>query len=89
MREANSALAHPDHNYEARLKLRKTGGTYMSRWMSRSPAKKENISQGLRRWREVPSEALQRKELRDALKRAMAALPQKYREVLVLRTSNT
>jgi RNA polymerase sigma-70 factor (ECF subfamily) len=36
-------------------------------------------------WREVPSEALQRKELRDALKRAMAALPSKYREVLILR----
>ena len=36
-------------------------------------------------WREIPSEALQRKELRAALKRAMAVLPQKYREVLVLR----
>jgi len=36
-------------------------------------------------WREVPSEALQRKELRDALKRALAELPPKYREVLVLR----
>ena len=36
-------------------------------------------------WREVPSEAAQRKELRDALKRAMSGLPPKYREVLVLR----
>jgi len=36
-------------------------------------------------WREIPSEALQRKELREALQRAMASLPEKYREVLILR----
>lgn len=36
-------------------------------------------------WREVPSEALQRKELREALKRAISLLPLKYREVLILR----
>ncbi len=36
-------------------------------------------------WREIPSEELQRKELRDALKRALDSLPSKYREVLILR----
>ena len=36
-------------------------------------------------WREIPSEALQRKQLRDALKRAIESLPTKYREVLVCR----
>jgi RNA polymerase sigma-70 factor (ECF subfamily) len=36
-------------------------------------------------WREIPSEALQRKELREALQRALASLPVKYREVLILR----
>jgi RNA polymerase sigma-70 factor (ECF subfamily) len=36
-------------------------------------------------WREVPSEALQRQELREALKRAIASLSLKYREVLILR----
>lgn len=36
-------------------------------------------------WREIPSEALQRAELKEALKRAIAALPLKYREVLILR----
>lgn len=36
-------------------------------------------------WREIPSEALHRKELREALQRAMASLPEKYREVLILR----
>jgi RNA polymerase sigma-70 factor (ECF subfamily) len=36
-------------------------------------------------WRDIPSEELQRKELRDALERAMAALGSKYREVLICR----
>jgi RNA polymerase sigma-70 factor, ECF subfamily len=36
-------------------------------------------------WREVPSEALQRSEFRDALMRAIARLPEKYREVFTLR----
>lgn len=36
-------------------------------------------------WREIPSEELQRKELQVALKRALDSLPQKYREVLILR----
>ena len=36
-------------------------------------------------WREIPSETLHRKELRNALQRALASLPAKYREVLILR----
>jgi RNA polymerase sigma-70 factor (ECF subfamily) len=36
-------------------------------------------------WRDIPSEELQRKELRDALKRALESLDAKYREVLILR----
>src|SRR6202049_131753 len=36
-------------------------------------------------WREIPSEALKRDELRNALKRALDTLPLKYREVLILR----
>jgi RNA polymerase sigma-70 factor (ECF subfamily) len=36
-------------------------------------------------WREIPSEALQTKELRQALSRALACLTPKHREVLVLR----
>jgi RNA polymerase sigma-70 factor, ECF subfamily len=36
-------------------------------------------------WREIPSEALQRKELREALHRAIANLKPIYRDVLVLR----
>lgn len=36
-------------------------------------------------WREVPLEALERKELRELLQKAIASLPDLYREVLVLR----
>jgi RNA polymerase sigma-70 factor (ECF subfamily) len=36
-------------------------------------------------WREIPSEALDRKELREMLQRAVGELPLKYREVLIMR----
>jgi RNA polymerase sigma-70 factor, ECF subfamily len=36
-------------------------------------------------WREIPSEALDRKELRVLLQRGLDELPEKYREVLILR----
>jgi RNA polymerase sigma-70 factor, ECF subfamily len=36
-------------------------------------------------WREVPSQALERKELRALLQNAIASLPEIYREVLLLR----
>ena len=36
-------------------------------------------------WREIPSESLERKEIRSALRQALASLAQKYREVFVLR----
>jgi RNA polymerase sigma-70 factor (ECF subfamily) len=36
-------------------------------------------------WREIPSETLERSELRSALRRAIAALPRTSREVILLR----
>jgi RNA polymerase sigma-70 factor (ECF subfamily) len=36
-------------------------------------------------WREIPSEALERKEVRQKLAEALASLDRKYREVFVLR----
>jgi len=36
-------------------------------------------------WREIPSEAVERRELRDALARALAELKPQYREVFMLR----
>lgn len=71
---------------EARLKLRKDRRhLYESVDEPRSDDEGDYFPKDYADWREVPSEALQRKELREALKRAMAALPQKYREVLILR----
>ena len=39
----------------------------------------------LRDWREVPSEALERKEIREILQKAITSLPDIYREVFLLR----
>ena len=36
-------------------------------------------------WREIPSEALEQRELREALSGALESLPEKYRTVLILR----
>ena len=36
-------------------------------------------------WREIPSEALEQSELREALNKALNSLPEKYRTVLILR----
>jgi RNA polymerase sigma-70 factor, ECF subfamily len=71
---------------EARLKLRKD-----RRHLYESIDEPENDDEGdyfpkdFADWREIPSEELQRKQLREALRRALDALPQKYREVLILR----
>ena len=39
-------------------------------------------------WRDIPSAALEKKELRTALKQAVAALPEKYRQVIIFRDVN-
>jgi RNA polymerase sigma-70 factor, ECF subfamily len=71
---------------EARLKLRKDRRhLYESVDEQRTSEGGEYFPKDFADWREVPSEALQRKELREALKNAIASLPLKYREVLILR----
>jgi RNA polymerase sigma-70 factor (ECF subfamily) len=71
---------------EARLKLRKDRRhLYEPVDEQRTDKEGEYCPKDFADWREVPSEALQRKELREALKRAIAALSPKYREVLILR----
>src|SRR5215470_19096960 len=71
---------------EARMKFRKD-----RRHLYESIEAEHQDEEGIYRpkdfadWRDIPSDELRRKELRDALKRAMAALAPKYREVLVLR----
>jgi len=71
---------------EARLKRRKDRKhLYESVDEPLSDGEGEYLPKDFADWREIPSETLRRKELRDALERAMAALPSKYREVLILR----
>ena len=71
---------------EARLKLRKDRRhLYESVDEQRTSEDGEYCPKDFADWREVPYEALQRKELAEALKRAIASLPLKYREVLILR----
>lgn len=71
---------------ESRMKLRKDRRhLYESIEAEREDEEGEYRPKDLADWRAIPSEELQRKELRDALKRAMAALAPKYREVLILR----
>ena len=71
---------------EARLKIRKARKhLYESIDESKSGEDGDYFPRDFADWREIPSEALERKELRDALQRAMASLPEKYREVLILR----
>jgi len=71
---------------EARLKLRKDRRhLYESVDESQSDDDGEYFPKDYADWREIPSETLQRRELREALKRALDSLPAKYREVLVLR----
>jgi RNA polymerase sigma-70 factor (ECF subfamily) len=71
---------------EARLKLRKDRRhLYESVDEQRADDEGEYFPKDFADWREVPSEALQRRELREALKQAIAHLPSMYREVLLLR----
>jgi len=71
---------------EARLKLRKDRRhLYDSIDESQTDDEGDCFPKDFADWREIPSETLQRKELKEALKRALDGLPQKYREVLILR----
>ena len=71
---------------ESRMKLRKDRRhLYESIEAQRDDDEGDYRPRDLADWREIPSEELQRKELREALKRAIAALAPKYREVLILR----
>lgn len=71
---------------EARMKLRKDRRKlYESLDDPREDQEGDYVPKDFADWREIPSEALQQKELRQALARALASLAPKYREVFVLR----
>ena len=70
---------------EARSRLRREGILRMES-IDDTPEEGSHISPAiLRDWREVPSEALERKEVRQMLQKAITNLPDKYREVFLLR----
>ncbi|HVZ61244.1 MAG TPA: sigma-70 family RNA polymerase sigma factor [Terriglobales bacterium] len=71
---------------EARMRLRKDRrNLYESIDEGVDNEEGEYMPRDFADWREIPTEALQRKELKQALLNAIAALPTKYREVFVLR----
>jgi RNA polymerase sigma-70 factor (ECF subfamily) len=70
---------------EARGRLRRQGLVRMES-LDETPEQGGHVSPALLRdWREVPSEALERKEIREMLQEAIGGLSPIYREVLLLR----
>ena len=71
---------------EARMKLRRSrAGSEISLEVFVDDGDSDYTPAVLTDWREIPSESLERKELRETLRRAVNELPAKYREVLILR----
>ena len=70
---------------EARTRLRRHAMVQMEP-LDQLPDEDKGISPALLRdWREIPSEALEREEVRDLIQRAVEQLPDIYREVFLLR----
>jgi RNA polymerase sigma-70 factor (ECF subfamily) len=71
---------------EARMRLRRDHkDRYESIDSGQETEEGDYVPMDVADWREIPSDALAHKELKDALARALASLQPKYREVFVLR----
>jgi RNA polymerase sigma-70 factor (ECF subfamily) len=70
---------------EARMKLRKNHLEIVQPIEDHENDDGTYTPQSFTDWREIPSEALERKEVRETLIAALGSLAQKYREVFVLR----
>jgi len=71
---------------EAKMKIRKDRRhLYESVGEGQQNVEGDYIPRDFADWREIPSEALEQKELRKALTEALNSLPEKYRMVLILR----
>jgi len=71
---------------EAKMKIRKMrADLYDSLDKAIDGEDEEYVPQTLGDWREIPSEALERKEIRELLQKAIERLPEKYRLVFMLR----
>jgi RNA polymerase sigma-70 factor (ECF subfamily) len=71
---------------EARIRLRRSRPhLYQSQYEAPASDSGDYVPTDFADWREIPSEALQRKELRQAIAQALDSLQPIYREVLTLR----
>lgn len=70
---------------EARMRRRKEHPELMEPIADRRDEEGNYVPRDFADWREIPSEVLERKEVRQQLAEALAALGEKYREVFVLR----
>ncbi len=70
---------------EARGRLRKQGRVAMDSLDEKREENSEYTPAALTDWREVPLEALERQEIRALIQRAVAELPDAYREIITLR----
>ena len=70
---------------EGRKRLRRAKGAAEDSIEEETEEKGDYTPAPLTDWREIPLEALERKELREALRRAVAELPDIYRQVFTLR----
>jgi RNA polymerase sigma-70 factor, ECF subfamily len=71
---------------EAKMKLRKDRRHLYESMDEGQPAEDgDYMPRDFADWREIPSESLERKEVRDVLKKALNSLSEKYRTVLILR----
>jgi RNA polymerase sigma-70 factor (ECF subfamily) len=71
---------------EGKMKLRKDRRhLYESLDQGQASEEGDYIPKDFADWREIPSEALEQKRLREALAKAMDSLPERYRTVLILR----
>jgi RNA polymerase sigma-70 factor, ECF subfamily len=70
---------------EARMRRRKEHAELMEPIADRKDEEGNYTPRDFADWREIPSETLERKEIRDKLTEALASLGEKYREVFLLR----
>jgi len=70
---------------EALMRRRKDRNGVMEAIDDRRDEESDYAPRDFADWREIPSEALERKEVRQRLAQALASLDRKYREVFVLR----
>jgi RNA polymerase sigma-70 factor (ECF subfamily) len=70
---------------EARMRRRKEHADVMQPMVDQQDEEGNYIPRDFADWREIPSETLERKEVREKLAEALASLGEKYRDVFVLR----